>query len=96
VADLDVKCQLSHDLTQKGSPASHRLEQRDPQIGTGERHRDAGQACAGPEIHYVKTRRDQTGEGRTVEDVPAPHPLGLARTEQPPVDAWAGQQLDIT
>jgi len=94
-ADRIVQAEFRHHFDQESCPPGQRLDQRDPQIGSGHCKHDTGQTCTGAHINDISAVRDQLGHNRTVDQVPIPQPWCFARADQAADDAVGRKQFGV-
>jgi len=92
--DMRQRQEIDALLKKDGTPQK-RLQKRYGQIRTHDREHDARQAGARADIDDGRGVGDQLGQHGTVEHMPIPETLDLARSDETALDAGAGQKSGV-
>ncbi|GLY87896.1 hypothetical protein Airi02_058250 [Actinoallomurus iriomotensis] len=79
----------------KDSTPQKRLQECYRQIRSHDRENDTRQAGARAHVNDVRRVGDQLGQNGTVEHVPVPEALDLARSDETALDAGTGQERGV-
>ena len=91
----DVETEFGHQLREEVGAAQQRLDKGDAGAGTGQGHRDAGQACATADVDDGLVVRDEFRYRGAVEYVSLPEPIHFGWADEPALDTGPGKNADI-
>jgi hypothetical protein len=93
--DRDLETEIVDHLTQELTTAKEWFDERQPKVRPGQRQRYPGQARSTTDVGDPLVGIEQLGDRGTIQYVAVPQPVHLARSDQPPFHAGAGQDLRV-
>src|SRR6185369_18025004 len=93
--DLDPESEIVNHLAQELAAAEKWFDERQPQVGAGQRQRYPGQARSTTDVRNPLVNIKKLRDRGTIQYVAVPQPVHFSGTEQPPFDTRAGQDFRV-
>jgi hypothetical protein len=93
--DPPAEAELVNDLNQERRPTKQGLEESDIQIGSEDCQRDSRQPSSAANVNHGAAFGYQLAKRRAIQDMAIPHPVCLARSQQPPLHSPSTQYFGV-